>query len=92
VKSFKTCGIIVDTDDNENSNIHCIKEGNPVAGAKSIIEKHTAALLHEDEDPFNSDSSDSMRAIQMGNYLFHQKAKFNCTCVNRMFVNPLYCS
>jgi len=37
----------------EDSNIHCIKEGNPAARAKSIIEKRTARLLCEDEDYIN---------------------------------------
>ena len=39
VKSFDACGITVKEDGSENSKIHCIKEGNPAAGAKGIIEK-----------------------------------------------------
>ena len=48
----------VDTDSSEDFSIHRIKDGNPAAGAKSIIEKRTAALLRE-HDPFDSDSDKS---------------------------------
>lgn len=48
VKSFEACGITVATDGSEENKIHCIKDGNPAAEAKAILQKRTAALLHED--------------------------------------------
>ena len=91
MKSFKTCGITVDTDGNEDSSIYCIKHGNPAAEAKSIIERRTTALLREDEDPFYFDSLDSDEICSDGEFSFHQKMKVNCSYEDKKFVKLLYC-
>ena len=70
VKSFKIYGITVDTDGNEDSSIHCIKQGNPAAETNSIIERCTAVLLREDENPFDFENSDSDESCADGELSF----------------------
>ena len=55
-KSFKTCGISVNSDGSEDVEIHCIKSGNVAEDATAEIARQTAALsssmLAVDLDPF----------------------------------------
>ena len=56
IKSFRVCGISVNTDGSEDGEIHCIKEGEIGAEASPIIAEKTASLfedwLEDDCDPF----------------------------------------
>ena len=57
IKSFRVCGIFVKTDGSEDSEIHCIKEGQVAAEASPTIAEKTASLfkdsLDDDRDPFD---------------------------------------
>ena len=56
IKSFRVCGISVNTDGSEDGEIHCIKEGQIAAEAFPIIGEKTASLFEDssedDCDPF----------------------------------------
>lgn len=56
-KSFRVCGISVNPDGSEDSEIHSIKEGEIAAKASPIIKEKTATLLaatnDNDSDPFD---------------------------------------
>ena len=57
IKSFKTCGISVNTDGSEDAQVHCLKPEGMAAGALPTIAAETARLSGEareelDEDPF----------------------------------------
>ena len=56
IKSFRVCGISVDTDGSEDGEIHCIKEGEIAAEASPVIAEKTASLFvaseGDDCDPF----------------------------------------
>ena len=56
IKSFRVCGISVDTDGSEDGEIHCIKEGEIAAEASPVIAEKTASLFvaseEDDCDPF----------------------------------------
>ena len=56
-KSFRSCGISVSVDGNEDGEIHCLKDGGVAAQARADIERETATLLAphnviDDDDPF----------------------------------------
>ena len=55
-KSFKMCGISVNSDGSKDVEIHCIKSGNVAEDATAEIARQTAALsssmLADDSDPF----------------------------------------
>ena len=57
IKLFRVCGISVKTDGSEDSEIHCIKEGQVAAEALPTVAKKTASLfedsLDDDHDPFD---------------------------------------
>ena len=57
-KSFRACGISVNTDGTEDEEIHCLKEGGVAADARESIRRDTATLATatdtklEESDPF----------------------------------------
>ena len=55
-KSFRACGISVNTDGTEDEEIHCLKEGGVAADAMEEIRRETATLhtaeLDDESDPF----------------------------------------
>ena len=57
IKSFRVCGISMKTHSLEDSEIHCIKEGQIAAEASPTIAEKTAGLfedsLDDDRDPFD---------------------------------------
>ena len=59
MKSFRACGISVNTDGTNDGEIHCMKENEVAFAAREIIKEATAALLQPQqqevegaEDPF----------------------------------------
>jgi len=78
-------------DGSEDSSIHCIKQGNPAAEANSIIERCTAALLREDENPFDFDSSDCDESCSDGELSFPSEDEVELYLWEQEFTKPLYC-
>ena len=53
IKSYKVCGISVETDGSEDSMIHCLKQGEVAAEAAAEVARLTSALeIPDDSDPF----------------------------------------
>ena len=56
-KSFRACGISVDVDGANDSEIHCLKDGGVATAARETVTSATARLLsgpdeEDNEDPF----------------------------------------
>ena len=72
IRSFKNCGISVETDGSEGAQIHCIKPGQMAASAAADITTETAKLVAEtnehtmddDSDPFPSDFEEDEAIIE----------------------------
>ena len=55
IKSFRICGIFVNTDDLEDGKISCIKEGQIAAEPLPIITEKTAKLFEDASEEDNCD-------------------------------------